>query len=282
MESDSTVRGGFHEGELAVQERAGVALEASRLTGMLAQADLRGGLGLFLAGRGYAAMAARDPAGRLWVSPLTGDPGFLRVAGPTTLEIGAAPVLGDPLHGLSGGQPVGLLVIEYTARRRARINGRLVSAESDRLVVEATEAYGNCPQYIPPRPLRRAPPRTIEAQSARTGLTVEEARVVASVDKAVLGTTHPERGNDASHRGGAPGFLRVESPTRVVWDDLPGNQMFNSLGNLAVDPEAALLVVDQVTGRPLHLSGPAEVRWDVQGSPTGRQVVLEVEAVVSG
>ncbi len=61
MEIDSTVRvRGFHEGELAVQERAGVALEAARLTGMLAPADLRGGLGRFLAGRSYAAMAARD------------------------------------------------------------------------------------------------------------------------------------------------------------------------------------------------------------------------------
>lgn len=282
MEIDSTVRGGFHEGELAVQERAGVALEAARLTGMLAPADLRGGLGRFLAGRSYAALAARDPAGRLWVSPVVGDPGFLRVSGPTTLEIGAAPVLGDPLHGLSAGQPVGLLVIEYTARRRARINGRLASAEANRLVVEASEAYGNCPQYIPPRPLHLARTRTMEAQSARSGLSREDARVVASVDTAVLGTTHPERGNDASHRGGPPGFLRVESPTRVVWDDLPGNQMFNSLGNLAVDPQAALLVVDPATGRPLHLSGRAEVRWDVQGSATGRQVVLEVEAVVSG
>jgi hypothetical protein len=282
MEIDSTVRGGFHEGELAVQERAGVALEAARLTGMLAPADLRGGLGRFLAGRSYAALAARDPAGRLWVSPVVGDPGFLRVSGPTTLEIGAAPVLGDPLRGLSAGQPVGLLVIEYTARRRARINGLLATAEADRLVVEAREAYGNCPQYIPPRPLHLAKTRTIEAQSARSGLSGADARVLASVDTAVLGTTHPERGNDASHRGGPPGFLRVESLTRVVWDDLPGNQMFNSLGNLAVDPQAALLVVDPATGRPLHLSGRAEVRWDVQGSATGRQVVLELEAVVSG
>ena len=145
---------GFHAGELAVQRRAGVEDDAARLSGMLAPADLRSGLGLFLAGRTYAAMSARDGAGRLWVSPLVGEPGFLEVLGPTTLEIGAAPGPGDPLHDLPAGQAVGLLVIEYAVRRRARINGRLVAADAGRLVVEASEAYGNCPQYIPARPLR--------------------------------------------------------------------------------------------------------------------------------
>ena len=272
---------GFHAGELAVQRRAGVEDEAARLTGMLAPADLRGGLGLFLAGRTYAAMSARDRAGRLWVSPLAGQPGFLSVTGPATLEIGAAPGPGDPLHDVAAGQEVGLLVIEYVARRRARINGRLVGAEADRLVVEANEAYGNCPQYIPPRPLRLTSAPAGEPPVGRSALTDEDAAVLTSVDTAVLGTTHPDRGNDASHRGGPAGFLRVESSHLLVWDDLPGNRMFNSLGNLAVDPAAALLVVDPRTGRPVHVSGRAAVRWDVPGSATGRRVELEVEAVVS-
>ena len=269
--------GGFHAGELAVQRRAGVEDQASRLTGMLAPADLRGGLGQFLAGRTYAALTARDRDGHLWVSPLTGEPGFLAAEGPTRLRIAAAPDPGDPLHGVAPGQRVGLIAIEYVARRRARINGRLVEAGDDQLVVEAEEAYGNCPQYIPPRPLRLA--ARDEALSVRARLDDAAAELVGSVDTFVLGTTHAERGSDASHRGGPPGFLRVESPTRLSWDDLPGNQMFNSLGNLAVDPAAALLLVDPVSGSPLQLSGRAEVDWDVPGSATGRRVVFDVISV---
>ena len=100
-----------------------------------------------------------------------------------------------------------------------------------------------------------------------------------SLDTFVLGTTHPGRGNDASHRGGRPGFLRVESASRLAWDDLPGNQMFNSLGNLQVDPAAALLLVDPVSGRVLQLSGRAEVRWDAATSVTRREVGFEIESL---
>jgi len=278
MGAPSTVRG-FHDGELAVQRRAGVEAEASRLTGMLAEPDLRGGLGLFLAGRTYAAMSARDLSGRLWVSPLTGAPGFLQPTGAAALTVHAAPVSGDPLHGLPAGQPVGLLAIEHAVRRRARVNGRLVTTGPDRLEIDVAEAFGNCPKYIPPRTPRVAAPQHPTVAGSLTG---DDLALVASVDTFVLGTTHPDRGADASHRGGPAGFLRAESPTRLAWDDLPGNQMFNSLGNLAVDPSAALLVLDPQSGRAVHLSGRAEVRWDVPGSATGRRVVFDVEQVVSG
>ena len=61
--------------------------------------------------------------------------------------------------------------------------------------------------------------------------------------------------------------------------------MFNSFGNLAVDPSAALLFIDFDTGATLHVSGKATVEWvtpgDVDGG-TGRRVSLVVESVVWG
>src|SRR6266478_1520273 len=99
---------GFHEGELAVQRRAGVVAQAARLSGMLAPGELSGGFARFLAGRTFAALAARDDDGRLWVSPLSGPAGFLDATGPTTLAIRARPGAGDPLRDLPVGQPAGL------------------------------------------------------------------------------------------------------------------------------------------------------------------------------
>jgi hypothetical protein len=100
-----------------------------------------------------------------------------------------------------------------------------------------------------------------------------------------LGTAHPERGADASHRGGAPGFVRVEG-NQLWWPDYPGNNLFNSFGNLAVNPEAALLFIDFGTGAVLHLSGTASIEWDPVGAPgddgrTGRRARFDLQRLVA-
>ena len=91
-----------------------------------------------------------------------------------------------------------------------------------------------------------APP--IERAAA---LSPKHAQLIANADTFFLGTIHPSRGADASHRGGPPGFVRVDG-NRLWWPDYPGNNMFNSFGNLAVDPSAALLFIDFDTGTALQ------------------------------
>ncbi|NMO90965.1 pyridoxamine 5'-phosphate oxidase family protein [Actinomycetospora sp. TBRC 11914] len=277
---------GFHAGERAVQQRAGTRAEADRLAGMLDEPDLRSGLGQFLAERTFAGLAARDTDGRLWISPVTGTPGFLRPTSATTLRIGTQPAAGDPLHGLPADQPAGLLAIEFARRRRARINGTLTAAGPDGLTIAVEQAYGNCPQYIQQRVLAPGTTARTSGPVVRTAaLTPDDAALIAGADTLLLGTTHPDGGNDASHRGGPAGFVRVVDEHRLWWPDYPGNNMFNSFGNLAVDPAAALLFVDFAAGRALHLSGSARVEWTTgpgDDGATGRRVVFDLEAVVAG
>ena len=124
---------GFHEGELAVQSRAGVRAQAARLGGtMLAVPDLNGGISGFLAERDFAVLTARDADGRLWTSALIASAGFLE-ARDRELTVHAAPGSGDALHGLAEGQAVGLLAIEFATRRRVRVNGTLTYAGTDEL-----------------------------------------------------------------------------------------------------------------------------------------------------
>src|ERR1700728_4169697 len=120
---------GFHVGELAVQQRAGSTEEAARLSPMLDPAQLRGGIVAFLADRTFAAITARDADGRLWTSPLCGPPGFLEAVSTTELAIHARLPEGDALHGLPAGQQAGLVVVEFAARRRVRVNGMLTAVD---------------------------------------------------------------------------------------------------------------------------------------------------------
>jgi predicted pyridoxine 5'-phosphate oxidase superfamily flavin-nucleotide-binding protein len=288
---------GFHEGELSVQRRAGVARDAARLTGMLAPAQLGGGVTRFLAERSFAAITARDPDGTLWTSPLAGPPGFLHVASPTALDVRALPAEGDPLHDAPVPQPVGLIVVGFATRRRLRVNGTLSRADGDGLRdgqrdglrIDVEQAFGNCPQYIQGRHLHAAGLRTAGgAEPVRHSSTLngEDAGLIARSDTFLIGTSHPTRGNDASHRGGPPGFVRVEDG-RLWWPDYWGNNMFNTLGNIQADPAAALLFCDFATGRTLHLSGDASVEWTDPGVPgdddrTGRRVHFTPRHLVSG
>jgi predicted pyridoxine 5'-phosphate oxidase superfamily flavin-nucleotide-binding protein len=279
---------GFHDGELAVQARAGVSAAAARLSGMLAPAELGGGIARFLAARTFAALTARDHAGRLWISPLTGPAGFLAATSPTTLTVHAAPAAGDPLRAMPAGQPVGLLVIEFAARRRVRLNGTLTAAGPGRLRIEVEQAYGNCPQYIQQRDLEPASADGPAPGPVRCGsaLTRRDEDLIRRADTFLIGTTHPARGSDASHRGGPPGFVRAGNG-QLWWPDYPGNNMFNTLGNLAVDPAAALLFCDFATGDTLHLSGTAALQWTGTGVPgddggTGRRVLYTPDALVAG
>ena len=278
-----TAQTGFHDGELAVQDRAGVRAQAARLGGaMLATPDLNGGMSAFLADRDFAVLTARDADGRLWTSPIFSSPGFLE-ARDRELRVHAVPGVGDPLHGIAAGQPLGMLAIEFATRRRVRVNGILTDVSDAGLLLAVDQAYGNCPKYIHPRRLEHvdSPPQPGERSST---LSAEHQELITTSDTFFLGTIHPTRGADASHRGGPPGFVHVDGD-RLWWPDFPGNNMFNSFGNLAVDPSAALLFIDFDTGATLHVSGKATVEWvtpgDVDGG-TGRRVSLVVESVVWG
>jgi predicted pyridoxine 5'-phosphate oxidase superfamily flavin-nucleotide-binding protein len=275
---------GFHDGERAVQREAGVTLQARRLEGMLAAADLSGGASVFLSRQSFAALTAHDRDGVLWTSPLIAPAGFLQ-GHADMLRIAAAPRTGDPLHALAAGQQVGLIAIDFAARRRLRINGTLVAAEADLLELAVDQAYGNCPQYIHRQAAAAAQVSTSVVERGAS-IPADGRHLIAAADTFFLGTTHPTRGKDASHRGGPPGFVRVVSPSRLWWPDFPGNNMFNSFGNLAVDDAASLLFVDGASGGVVHLSGTAHVRFTSPGAPgddggVGRRVEFATRQVVS-
>jgi len=264
----------FHSGEIGVQTRVGVAGVGARVARGISYELSERALGLLTRQR-LAVVAGTDARGAVWASPLRGAPGFLRGHGGGALEIATGFPPGDPLEQVFAlSAPIGVLGIDLAERRRVRVNGSARLEAGGGLRVAPAEVFVNCPKYITPREL----PTRAPAGSSRTGSALDPAQraFIARADTFFIATVHAERGPDASHRGGPPGFVRVLDQHRLVWPDYEGNAMFQTLGNLSVDPRAGLLFVDFQSGATLQLSGRARIVWEPE-----RAVEFQVERWVS-
>jgi uncharacterized protein len=251
----------FHSGERDVQRRAGVADEA-RAVGRGIGRTLTPPVARFLGRQRLAVAASLDAEGRVWASLLTGPAGFLSAADPSRLHVGAQPIPGDPLGPNLAQRPdLGLLVLDPQTRQRMRFNGRAhLSAEG--LSVDLRQVYGNCPKYIQLREAEADGVVSPDGPRVSSGLDARQRATIGNADTLFIASFHPEGGADASHRGGFPGFVRVEGDDRLVFPDYPGNAMFNTLGNLAEYPHAGLLFVDFTNGDVLQISGRPHLEPD--------------------
>jgi predicted pyridoxine 5'-phosphate oxidase superfamily flavin-nucleotide-binding protein len=253
----------FHAGEIAVQTRAGVRAMAAKV-GNGIHPEVPDAAREFLARQPMVFLGGADGAGRVWASILTGPPGFAQATDAHTVTVAVPMSAPDPLAaawGEGGPIPVGLLAIEPETRRRMRINGT-GEASPGGLIMRAQQVYANCPKYIQARSVETAGVLPHPGPASWTStLTDAQQHWIARADTFFLASVADE-GADVSHRGGPPGFVRVDGPTRLTWPDYPGNMMFNTLGNLAADDRAGLLFVDFEAGATLQLTGRAEIVWD--------------------
>ncbi len=268
----------FHDGELAVQARAGVRAQARRAGGII-DAALPPGADDFLRRQRLVIAASVSADGRVWASLLTGSPGFLRANDARTLRVATMPVPGDPLaDNLRATGAIGLLLFDPMTRQRWRINGTAALSD-DGLLVQTVQVYGNCPKYIQARTLDDEAAALSAAPVGAHGdtLTAPQRHLIAGADTFFIASADSAYNADASHRGGSPGFVRVLDASTLAWPDYAGNTMFNTLGNLAVNPHAGLLFVDFAQGRTLQFTGTAQVDWESVRAATipGAERVVE-------
>jgi hypothetical protein len=108
--------------------------------------------------------------------------------------------------------------------------------------------------------------------------------IATAVPPAQVGTS-AAHGVDVSHRGGKPGFVRVQrgddGVDTLTVPDFAGNNMFNTLGNLQLHPRAGLLFVDFARGDRLHVAVDAELVWqgDELAAFAGAQRLLKMRVL---
>ena len=74
--------------------------------------------------------------------------------------------------------------------------------------------------------------------------TPAEAAFIAERDSFYMATVSETGWPYVQHRGGPPGFLKVVDQKTLAFADYRGNRQYLSVGNLAADDRAALILVD--------------------------------------
>ena len=235
----------------------------------------------FLRQRRFIVLGSRNAGGRVWASLLTGAPGFLEASDEHTLRIAALPAPGDPLaENLRANPQVGTLTMDLATRRRMRLNGE-AELTPDGIRVRAREVMALCPKYIQARVPEADVTAGLDSSLPRRSHSLSEAqqRTLAGADTFFLASFHADGGADVSHRGGNPGFVRVLSASKLAWPDYRGNNLFQTLGNLELNPNSGLLFLDFESGTTLQLSGKCKVIWDAErvAEFPGAQRVMEFE-----
>jgi uncharacterized protein len=134
----------FHEGERAVQRRAGAERMADQVGRMICP-FVPAEFAEFLSRQPFVVVASQDRHGRVWASQIAGGIGFARAPDDRRILLAGAPAPGDPLEDALDRPPaqIGVLAIKFGTRQRIRLNGA-AQRTGDGILLTVTEAFGNC------------------------------------------------------------------------------------------------------------------------------------------
>lgn len=278
----------FHEGELKAQARAGVG-DVAQWAGGLIRDYLPEQHRAFHTNLPFLVASGADADGQTWITMLDGPDGFATSPDPRHIALDVAADDTDPLaRAFATGTDIGVLGIELATRRRNRFSGHIHAAKSG-YEIDIRQTFGNCPQYIHERAWTRVDKTPVTNAQYGTTLTDAQIAQIGAADTMFIGSGHQgepgvaSNGFDASHRGGAPGFVHVVDPSHLQIPDYAGNNFFNTIGNLVSDPRIGLLFVDFETGGLLHITGRASIDWDPRNAhdPDAWRVInVEIDGVL--
>jgi predicted pyridoxine 5'-phosphate oxidase superfamily flavin-nucleotide-binding protein len=226
-------------------------------------------------------IGALDALGHPWATVMAGAPGFMHSPDPRVLHLRGSLLPDDPLAShWQAGMQLGMLGIQPHTRRRNRMNGLMTAVDGLGATVAVRQSFGNCPKYIQPREAIWTPVHGSDAdakpafQDEGPHLSLRAQAIIEQADTFFIASASPNAENqdidrsegvDVSHRGGLSGFVKLRDEaegTVLTVPDYTGNSMFNTLGNILLNPKVGLLFMDFDSGALLWLQGVARVDLD--------------------
>ena len=106
----------------------------------------------------------------------------------------------------------------------------------------------------------------VGSSSSIEKLSESEILFIESRDSMYLSTVSETGWPYVQHRGGAPGFLHVTSPTQLAFADFRGNRQLLSVGNLDANDRLCLFLMDYPKRMRLKILGHGRVE-DARENP---------------
>ncbi|KAH8904284.1 hypothetical protein BR93DRAFT_946640 [Coniochaeta sp. PMI_546] len=282
MSTLTELNGGWHPGEVAVHKLLNIPNYGGKPNsrGMPPQYGYR------IAASPLVAFGALDEEGRPWTTILGGERGFSQpiqkgfLGAKSLVDRAHDPVvqalLGSALPDgelLQVEKPVSALSVDLENRDRVKIAGRMIAGVLSRqegtdtavsemeMAVLVKETLGNCPKYMNKKIIRAHVPSP-KLVSDTLPLPKEALDLIEKADMFFLTSANGEA-MDTNHRGGPQGFVRVarNAPDEVVvvYPEYSGNRLYESLGNLYLNPKIGIAIPDFDTSDVLYLTGTAKI-----------------------
>ena len=240
------------------------------------------------------AIGTLDKESRPWTTLWgNGDKGFARpvaegiigirtpVTGeydPVVEELVGKAATGEVVREEGKGRMVGGLTIDLETRKRVKMYGRMIAGALGtrddevtgheehiaevQLVLKIEQSLGNCPKYLNRKKIVSALAKP-ELVSDSPKLPQRALDVVEKADLFFISSSQRDLDMDTNHRGGPPAFIRVvsndDSGAVIAYPEYSGNRLYQTLGNLKVNPLAGVCVPDFETGDMLYFTGTTDI-----------------------
>lgn len=238
----------YHQGQIAAQREANTTMIAETLSRWVGPVDE------FTALADIILFATTAPNGTLQFTVLSGKAPLVQFSGGQTLRLR----LPTQVSTLPADAKCGGLSINLAQARRARVNGQLTRRDGN-LELVAEETFTLCRKYMAPSLSLHQ--ELVVGPANREPVNLNEqwlADVLAKAETTFLASVSPTGMPDVAHRGGPPGFVKLDSALgKLTWTEYLGDGVFKSAGNVRATGVMTLLVPDMATGDAVELVGRA-------------------------
>ncbi|KAL7935531.1 hypothetical protein V8C35DRAFT_333994 [Trichoderma chlorosporum] len=181
------------------------------------------------------------------------------------------------------------LTIDLEGQDRVKLMGKMLAGMEGkdgrvRIAMDIDESLGNCPKYLNRKEIvpNDAHPVLV---SQSLPLPQEAVDLIGKADTLFLSSTNG-KSMDTNNRGGPPGFVRIiqnnEEGVVLIYPEFSGNRLYQSLGNLKVNPLIGIVIPDFITSDVLYLTGSATILVGKDASDLLVRTQLAVKISVTG